>query len=145
VLRGLRSEYWLRLNPWSLPALLVALTGLAAAVAIRMVLASFGLPLYFATFFPVILVTSLIAGAPAGAFNAVAAVIVVWWAFIPPAFEFGALDRSEIDNFQIFLLSMALLIWFAHLCRTVARMRAVMGSRDRDEQVRPIQSKLIRL
>jgi K+-sensing histidine kinase KdpD len=115
--------YWLRLNPWSPQALLVALIGLAVAVAIRMVLASFGLPLYFATFFPVILLTSLIAGAPAGALNALGAVIIVWWAFIPPAFEFGPLDHDDIDRFQLFLLGVSVLIWFSHLCRTVARMR----------------------
>src|SRR5262249_3493313 len=35
-----RPDYWLRLNPWSLRALLVAIAGLAVAVALRMVLAS---------------------------------------------------------------------------------------------------------
>ncbi len=115
--------YWLRLNPWSPQALLVALIGLAVAVAIRMVLASFGMPFYFATFFPVILLTSLIAGAPAGALNALGAVIIVWWAFIPPAFEFGPLDHDDIDRFQLFLLAVSVLIWFSHLCRTLARMR----------------------
>jgi Domain of unknown function (DUF4118) len=115
--------YWLRLNPWSPQALLVALIGLAIAVAIRMVLASFGMPLYFATFFPVILLTSLIAGAPAGALNALGAVLIVWWAFIPPAFEFGPLGHDDIDRFQLFLLAISVLIWFSHLCRVVARMR----------------------
>jgi K+-sensing histidine kinase KdpD len=116
-------EHWLRLNPWSLQALLVGLAGLAVAVAIRMVLAHFGLPLYFATFFPVILLTSLIAGVPAGALNALGAVVIVWWAFIPPAFEFAPLEHDDIDRFQLFLLSVSVLIWFSHLCRTVARMR----------------------
>jgi len=123
LFRGLRLAYWLRLNPWSPQALLVALIGLAVAVTIRMVLASFGMPLYFATFFPVILLTSLIAGAPAGALNALGAVIIVWWAFMPPAFEFGPLDHDDIDRFQLFLLAVSVLIWFSHLCRTVARMR----------------------
>ncbi len=120
-------EHWLRLNPWSLQALLVALAGLAVAVAIRMALAYFGLPLYFATFFPVILLTSLIAGAPAGALNALGAVIIVWWAFMPPAFEFGPLDHDDVDRFQQFLLAVSVLIWFSHLCRTVARMRDRRG------------------
>jgi hypothetical protein len=111
------------MNPWSPQALLVALIGLAVAVTIRMALAHFGLPLYFATFFPVILMTSLIAGAPAGALNAFGAVIIVWWAFMPPAFEFGPLSHDDIDRFQLFLLSVSVLIWFSHLCRTVARMR----------------------
>ncbi len=123
MFRGLRLAYWLRLNPWSPQALLVASIGLAVAVSIRMVLASFGMPLYFATFFPVIFVTSLIAGVPAGALNAFGAVIIVWWAFIPPAFQFGPLDHDDIDRFQLFLLAVSVLIWFSHLCRMIARMR----------------------
>jgi hypothetical protein len=118
-----RPEYWLRLNPWSLPALLVALAGLALAVALRMVLASFGLPLYFGTFFPVILATTLIAGVPAGIFTAFSAVVIVWWAFMPPVFEFSPLDRDDVDRFQLFLLGVSVVIWFSHLCRMVARMR----------------------
>jgi hypothetical protein len=115
--------YWLRLNAWSPQALVVALVGLALAVAIRTVLASCGLPLYFSTFFPVILAISLIAGAPAGAFTALSAVVIVWWAFIPPTFEFSPLGHDDIDRFQLFLLAVSVLIWFSHLCRTIARMR----------------------
>jgi hypothetical protein len=118
-----RPEYWLRLNPWSLPALLVALIGLALAIALRMVLASFGLPLYFGTFFPIILATSLIAGVPAGVFTALSAVVIVWWAFMPPVFEFGPLGHDDIDRFELFLLSVSVVIWFSHLCRMIARMR----------------------
>lgn len=119
-----RSEYWLRLNPLSLQALVVALIGLATAVAIRTVLASFGIELYFAPFIPAILVVSLIAGVPAGCFVAVSAVVIIWWAFMPPAFEFSRLDAVDIDRFQLFLLAVSVLIWFSHLCRMIARMRA---------------------
>ena len=118
-----RPEYWLRLNPWSLPALLVALIGLALAIALRTVLASLGLPLYFGTFFPIILATSLIAGVPAGVFTALSAVVIVWWAFMPPVFEFSPLGRDDIDRLELFLLGISVVIWFSHLCRTVARMR----------------------
>jgi Domain of unknown function (DUF4118) len=116
-------EYWLRVNPWSPQALLVALLGLAVAVAMRIALAHFGLPLYFSTFFPVILLTSLIAGAPAGAFTALSAVGIVWWAFMPPVFEFSPLGHDDIDRFQLFLFAVSVLIWFSHLCRTILRMR----------------------
>ena len=90
----------------------------------RMVLASLGMPLYFCTFFPIILATSLIAGAPAGAFTALSAVVIVWWGFIPPVFQFSPLDKDDIDRFQLFLLAVSVLIWFSHLCRVVARMRS---------------------
>jgi H+/Cl- antiporter ClcA len=118
-----RPQYWLRLNPWSLQALLVAVAGLVVAVALRQALASFGMPLYFSTFLPVILATTLLAGVPAGVFTAVSAIVIVWWAFMPPVFEFAPLDKSDIDRFQMFLLGVSVLIWFCHLCRMVARMK----------------------
>jgi K+-sensing histidine kinase KdpD len=99
------------------------MAALAAAIAMRAVLAEFGMELYFTTFLPAILATALLAGVPAGAFTAVSAVIIVWWAFMPPAFEFSPLTRGELHTFTLFLLSTALLIWFGHLCRTAARMR----------------------
>ena len=119
----LRSEYWLRLNPWSPQALLVALIGVAMAVAIRAGLASFGIELDFAPFVPAILLASLVAGVPAGGFVALSAVIIIWWAYIPPAFEFGPLEASDIDRIQLFLLAVSVLIWFSHLCRTIAHLR----------------------
>jgi len=103
--------------------LLVAIAGLVVAVALREVLASFGMRLDFATFFPVILVISLLAGAPAGVFTAVSAIVIVWWAFMPPAFEFSQLSKADIDSFQLFLLVVSVLIWFSHLCRVIARMK----------------------
>lgn len=118
-----KPEYWLRVKPWSLEALLVAVAALAAAIGMRVALAEFGMPLYFATFLPAILATSLLAGIPAAVFSAVSAVIIVWWAFMPPVFEFSPLTRSELHTFTLFVLSMSLLIWFGHLCRTGLRMR----------------------
>jgi hypothetical protein len=102
---------------------MVAIAGLGLAIALRMALASLGMPLYFSTFLPVILLTSLLAGVPAGAFTALSAVVIVWWAFMPPAFEFGPLDKDDIDRFQLFLLGVSVLIWFSHLCRMIARMK----------------------
>jgi hypothetical protein len=102
---------------------LVAIAGLVLAVALRQLLASFGVPLYFSTFLPVILATSLLAGVPAGIFTAVSAIVIVWWAFMPPVFEFSPLGKDDIDRFQMFLLGVAVLIWFSHLCRVIARMK----------------------
>ncbi len=118
-----KPEYWLRLKPWSLASLLVAVAALAAAIALRVVLAEFGMSLYFATFLPAILLTALLAGVPAAAFAGVSSAVIVWWAFIPPAFEFSVLTRAELHAMTLFLLSTALLIWFGHLFRTGMRMR----------------------
>jgi len=74
------------------------------AVAMRMVLAEFGMSLYFATFLPAILLTALLAGVPAAAFSTVSSVVIVWWAFIPPVFEFSALTRAELHAMTLFVL-----------------------------------------
>jgi len=118
-----KPEYWLRLRPWSLAALLIAVAALVLAVAMRVMLAEFGVSLYFATFIPAILLTALLAGVPAAAFSTVSSVVIVWWAFIPPAFAFSALTRAELHAMTLFVLSTALLIWFGQLCRTALRMR----------------------
>jgi K+-sensing histidine kinase KdpD len=118
-----KPEYWLRLKPWSLAALFIAVAALAAAVAMRVMLAEFGLPLYFATFVPAILATALLAGVPAAAFTTASSVFIVWWAFLPPVFEFTMPTRSELHAITLFLLSTAMLIWFGQLCRTALRMR----------------------
>ncbi len=107
----------LRLKPWSLPAFLVALLVLAVAIGLRMLFDCLGATFYFATFFPAVLLASLLAGAPAGACAALLAIPIVWWAFLPPVFEFSALTPADYNNFTMFLLGSGLLIWFAQLCR----------------------------
>jgi H+/Cl- antiporter ClcA len=118
-----RPEYWLRIKPWSLEAMLIALAALAAAVGMRVALAELGIPLYFATFLPAILATALLAGVPAGAFTGLSSAVIVWWAFLPPVFEFTMPTRAELHAITLFSLSTVLLIWFGHLCRTGLRMR----------------------
>jgi H+/Cl- antiporter ClcA len=118
-----KPEYWLRLKPWSLAALFIAVAALAAAVAMRAMLAEFGMSLYFATFVPAILATALLAGVPAAAFTTASSVFIVWWAFLPPVFEFTMPTRPELHAITLFLLSTAMLIWFGQLCRTAWRMR----------------------
>ena len=98
------------------------MAGPAVAIALRMALASFGLPLYF-SLVPVILVVSLLRRTPAGAFTAPSAIVVVSSAFMPPVFEFSTLDKDDIDRFQLFLLGVSVVIWFSHLCRAIARMK----------------------
>jgi H+/Cl- antiporter ClcA len=103
--------------------LLIAVAALVAAVAMRAMMAEFGVPLYFATFVPAILATALLAGVPAAAFTTASSVFIVWWAFLPPVFEFTMPTRPELHAITLFLLSTAMLIWFGQLCRTALRMR----------------------
>ena len=120
--RALRTGFWtthriLKLNPWSFPAFLIALSGLAAAIGLRVLFEFLGATFYFATFFPAVLLASILAGVPAGAFAALVTIPIVWWAFLPPAFEFNPLTPADYSDFTMFMLCSTLLIWFAQLCR----------------------------
>jgi K+-sensing histidine kinase KdpD len=111
------TDYLFRLRPWSLSALALSLFVLSLAATMQAVLTSFGTSLTFATFFPAILVASLLAGAPAGILTAVLTVPIVWWAFMPPYFEFNPLTPADYNSFVLFVLSSSLVIWISHLYR----------------------------
>ena len=111
------TEYILRLRPWSPRAFMAATIILALAAGIQEVFVVFGMPLYFAAFFPAILLASFVAGAPAGIFAMVLTVPLVWWAFMPPYFEFAPITPDEYDRIVMFVLGSSLMISFANLCR----------------------------
>jgi K+-sensing histidine kinase KdpD len=112
-----RNDYLLRLRPWSISTFLAALLAVALATTMQEILASFGARLCFAGFFPAILVASLLGGAPAGIFAALVTIPIVWWAFMPPYFEFNPLTPADYDSFATFLLTSSLLIAFSQLYR----------------------------
>jgi K+-sensing histidine kinase KdpD len=111
------TDYLLRLRPWSLPAFGAALIAVLFAATMQEILLSFGTTLYFVAFVPAILVVSLLGGAPAGTFAALLTIPIVWWAFMPPHFEFNPLTAADYDRFAVFLLVSSLMICFAHLVR----------------------------
>jgi K+-sensing histidine kinase KdpD len=111
------TDYIFRLRPWSLSTFLAALLALAFATTMQEVFASFGATLHFAGFFPAILIASLIGGAPAGIFATLVTIPIVWWAFMPPYFDFNPLTAADYDSFTTFLLSSSLVISFSQLCR----------------------------
>jgi K+-sensing histidine kinase KdpD len=112
-----RADYLLRLQPWSLSTFVAALLLVVLATTLQEVLAVFGAKLYFAGFFPAILIASLLGGAPAGIFAALVTIPIVWWAFMPPYFEFNALTREDYDSMATFLLFSSLMIAFSQLYR----------------------------
>jgi hypothetical protein len=118
-----RADYILKLKPWSLSAFMAAFLAVVFAATMQEVLASFGATLHFAAFFPAILMASLLGGAPAGIFAAVLAIPIVWWAFMPPIFEFNPLTHADYDSFAIFVLCSSLLICFSHLYREALAIR----------------------
>src|SRR5258708_31646419 len=87
------------------------------------VLAELGAVLIFCVFFPVFVRGALLGGAPAGIFAALLAIPTVWWAFMPPIFEFNPLTPADYDSFAIFVLCSSLLICFSHLYREALAIR----------------------
>ena len=112
-----RTDYLLKLRPWSLSAFGAAFMAVMFAATMQEFIASFGTTPYFAGFVPTILVASLLGGAPAGTFAALITIPIVWWAFMPPHFEFNPLTAAEYDSFAVFVLISSLIICFSHLFR----------------------------
>jgi K+-sensing histidine kinase KdpD len=112
----------LRVRPWSPSAFLAALLMIVLAATIQEMFTVFGAKLYFASFFPAILVASLLAGAPAGIFATLLTIPIVWWAFMPPYFEFQPLTSDDYHRFAMFALGSALVISFANLYREALRL-----------------------
>jgi len=112
----------LRVRPWSPSAFLAALLAIALAASIQEMFAVFGAKLYFAAFFPAILAASLLAGAPSGIFATLLTIPIVWWAFMPPYFEFQPLTMEEYHRIAMFVLGSALVISFANLYREALRL-----------------------
>jgi K+-sensing histidine kinase KdpD len=113
-----RTDYLLRLRPWSLAAFGATFIAVVFAATMQEVFTlSFGAKLYFLAFVPAIMAASLSAGAPAGAFAALLTIPIVWWAFMPPHFEFNPLTAADYDGFAVFLLASSLMICFSHLYR----------------------------
>ncbi|OYW55229.1 MAG: hypothetical protein B7Y80_09520 [Hyphomicrobium sp. 32-62-53] len=73
--------------------------------------------LYFAVFFPAILLTALWGGSGSAIFATALSLFVVWFAFMPPHFEIGIKDRANVVNLGVFLCSAAVLIWIAEQYR----------------------------
>lgn len=112
-----RSGYLPKLQPWSPASFAAAIAAVVFAATLQEIAELFGVTPYFAGFIPAILVVSLVGGTPAGIFAALLTVPVVWWAFMPPHFEFNPLSAADYDSFAMFALLASLVICFSHLYR----------------------------
>ncbi len=91
--------------PYSIRAVGVAVVCFASALAVQVIFRPLGGSLMFATYFPAVLVAGLLAGLPAGLFVSIAALLTVWWAFIPAQFSFFPLPLDQGLNLATFLVS----------------------------------------
>ena len=106
-----------RVRPWSWQAFLLGFAIVAVSAAIQGVCVALGAKLYFAAFVPSIFLVGILAGAPAAAFAVLLVIPLVWWAFMPPFFEFSPLTSDYTDSINLFFLLAVLLIGLADLCR----------------------------
>ena len=111
-----------RVRPWSWQAFLLGLVVVGLSAVLQGICVALGAKLYFAAFLPSLFVLGLVAGAPAAAFAALLTVPLVWWAFIPPFFEFTPLSSANADSINLFCLLAVLLIGLADLCRETMTM-----------------------
>lgn len=116
-----------QLRPWSWQAFLLGFVAVAALAALQGACVAFGAKLYFAAFLPGLFVLGIVAGAPAAAFAALLTIPLVWWAFIPPFFEFNSLTSANTDSINLFCLLAVLLIGLADLCRETMAMISRRG------------------
>lgn len=79
----------------------------------------------FATYFPALLLTGLIAGTPGAIGAALASTVFAYWAFMSPAYQFGPMTKESAAGLTVWGVSAVLLIVFAHHGRQVLqRLRA---------------------
>jgi K+-sensing histidine kinase KdpD len=99
-----------------------ALSCVAAPTLVRFAVGWLGgdvLP--FASYFPAILIASLIGGAEAGLFAMILSLVVAWWAFLPRHVTPGLPTRDEFVSFALYLFASLLTVWLAESYRRVLR------------------------
>lgn len=130
-----KADFILRVGPWSLAAVGSAFLAVGISFLLRAAVAEFGGTLYFATYFPSVLVVSVFAGVPAGVLTVALTTVLVWWAYLPPSFEFGPLSRNDLANIVTFWLSAVLIVTLAHTYRKTLRS-ALKGEEARELLIR---------
>jgi hypothetical protein len=126
------------MRPWSWQAFLLGFVVIAASAIVQGACVILGAQLYFAAFLPAIFVVGLLAGAPAAAFAMLLAILLGWWAFMPPFFEFSRPTLADAESIKLFFLLGVLLAGLADLCRQTAVIgRRSGGLKPADKGVAP--------
>ena len=123
----------LGLAPRSPAALSFALLCVAAATLLRLaisLIAPDAVP--YATYFPAILIATLIGGAVAGTFAALLSALAAWTMFVPPRFSMAYLRTDDVVGLGLFFFAAAAIIWVAD------RYRRVLRRLDEEEAYRQI-------
>ena len=103
---------------WFSAIVFAAVCVFAAALA-RIALGLVGSTLPFATFFPAVLVAALCGGRVAGLVAIPMSIVIVWWAFVEPLYEFAKITDVQAANFVLFTLSSLLVVALAFAHRKI--------------------------
>ena len=128
---GLFGVPWVR--PWSWRAFLLGPVVVTMSAVLQGICVAFGAKLYFAAFLPGLFVLALVAGVPTAALAALLTIPLVWWAFMPPFFEFNSLTSAHADSIKLFCLLAVLVIGLADLCRETMAIISRGGLKPRSE------------
>ena len=108
-----------RIRPYSAAAFGIAFAAVAVATLLRFGGGWASTDLRFAIYVPAILATGLLAGIPAAIGATIASVLITFWAFMPPFFEFKWPSEVEQINILLNAIPYFITVYFAHLCRVV--------------------------
>jgi two-component sensor histidine kinase len=106
-----------RLRPNSVAAYAFAALSVLVATWARWTFGLLGADLPFATYFPAVLVCTLVAGYHAGLATVLLSAVVVWWAFIPPPLAFGPMTLSRWMDLVLFISCAVPIVWVAQKYR----------------------------
>jgi two-component sensor histidine kinase len=73
----------------------------------------------FTVYFPIILIIALLCGAVVSFVALAVILLIAWWAFIPPYYEFAELTPRALLNVSLFALASIVTIWLADAYRRV--------------------------
>jgi hypothetical protein len=103
-------------------ALAVGFAVLVGATATQWLLHVVGFRIHFASFLLGVFAAGLVAGRKSAAAVLALAIPLVWWAFMPPSFEFNPLTPAEGHAMTMFLFFGVLLLFAAESCRDLASL-----------------------
>jgi two-component sensor histidine kinase len=115
---------------WRGYAVAIGLVGLAAFLRFFIGLFEQGV-VYFALFYPAVVIATLLSDYRAGIVALVLFVIAAWFLFLPPQFSFALKETAALVNIALFTVSSALLIWLSNDYRNaVHELREEKSFRD---------------
>jgi PAS domain S-box-containing protein len=117
------------LRPGTIGAYLLAFVSVGAATALRLAIDPYVEGLEFATFFPAVIITTLISGLGAGLFSVVLSIAAVTFFVLPPRLSFYV--EKPGDVVAIFLYTSVMLFTVALIIGVSFAARALEASKDR--------------